>query len=180
MYVSPNIDLASVASAANLATANASLVALTTAVPLAEQRKLIAGGPGTITLPDGAAATVMTNGAANVYGAWAQISPAVASNLLCLGVTGRKKVVGGNSSYGQMQIGVGAGGAEVVQATIPISWMVGANAHPYIETPLLLPLPIATGVRVAVRSRTNYNSTAEQWQIMLTLVDPANVQKWSA
>lgn len=192
MYISPNINLASVASAVNMTTALADLTTLTgrltagratnldnldTLVSNAEQRKVKAGGPGLITLPDGSYSAIAAGGA-NAYGAWSQLSAAIGTALLVVGFYTELDGAAVVNNQGQWQIGVGAGGAEVVQETFPLPTSsttadVGRN-----WTPLPLPVKIANGSRVAVRGRLS--GAAGNWGIWLICIDPANVEKWSA
>lgn len=185
MYFSPNVNLATVASATDMTTLLARLSAaralgldyLDQYVSAAEQRKLIAGGPGMIVLP--ALSTVApVSGGANVMGAWSQVSAAVPSALLVVAVS---LTLASNLSptYVQVDIGVGAGGAEVVQTKVTgTPKRPGGNDNSAVLIYLPIPLPVTNGVRLAVRCADN--SGGDTYALQIVAVDPANVQKWSA
>jgi len=94
-------------------------------------------------------AVVLTGGAANVFGAWAQLIAAIASPvryfLIGLGNPGS------NNNRFQVQIGTGAGGAEVVLMQRTVFWpaALAVNAQVAFFT---CPLRVATiGTRIAAR-----------------------------
>src|SRR6266851_4065650 len=118
-------------------------------VSLTEARKITAGGPGGVVLPD-LASVLVTDGAAGVYGSWVQLSAALATALII-----SSALVDQFSSsavlWAQMQIGVGAAGSEVVQHTLAISGTrTGVTSEQGVPIPIYPPLNVLTGVRVAV------------------------------
>ena len=185
MYVSPSINLANVGTLDNQTTLLARLSAaralgldyLDQYVSSAEQRKLVAGGPGAVLVPYGVPAPMAQAGAADHYGAWTQLDGALATALVAFGARIVIQNASGGSTYGEYQIGVGAGGAEVVQTTEELPVVPNAD-YPYEENVWTLPLPLAAGVRVAWRVRGQ--QAGEYWRCTLRAVNPANDQKWSA
>ena len=96
------------------------------------------------TLPDGAAAVVLTGGAAWVYGVWAQIVATVgAADVLLAAVYGEN--LSAATDY-DVDIGSGAGAAEVHLAAVPI--FTGVSGV------LPFPILIAAGTRLAGRTRS--------------------------
>jgi len=185
MYVSPSINLANVGTLDNQTTLLTRLSAgralgldyLDQYVSSAEARKIKSGGPGLVTLPDGNYVP-STGGVSMVYGGWTQLVAAAVTALRIVGFYVEEDTVVPMDNWGEFQIGIGAGGAEVVQSTLPLPVYSG-TALPgigYVTFPQ--PLTVAAGVRVAWRSRAFIGGrTFGGW---LYAVDPANFEKWSA
>lgn len=188
MYVSPNVNLALVATAVDMTTMLARLTAarallldnIDEAVSLGEPRKLIAGGPGRVVLPAAATMTGVTAGVSGVWSAWAEIIAATATALLIDGVLVALDTVPNNNNYAQFRLGVGAGGAEVVQDTEVMPTNTGSTVqNSPLWVPLRTPLPVPIGARIAVQMITTFGIT-ENRRFALTAVNPANTQKMSA
>jgi len=101
-------------------------------------------GPG-LTLP--------TGGAAWVFGAWVEV---LASTAAPIAIAGVQVASGGSSLWWELDLGVGAGGAEVSVGSLRLFFHASGN----LSTPngLLLPVPlggIGSGVRVAMRMRSS-------------------------
>lgn len=107
----------------------------------------------TIVARDAEADVLLTNGAANnTFGSWVELIPgpdaqAVPAHAL-VGVICRPTSL---ASFYNVQIGVGALGAEAAIAAVKVRWETAAGALPYF--PVWPPVQLAANARVSARSK---------------------------
>ena len=120
--------------------------------------------PGTYLLPDltSTGYDADSSATAYTYGSWVEAIASVSEDLYVLAV-----LIDGTSVVdGQLQIGVGAGAAEVVQATLGF-YSLDASSRETFTFPF--PVPIASGVRLALRV-ADEDAAARDWDVWLLCI----------
>lgn len=130
--------------------------------------------PGYFQIPTGpAVGTTATSGAANTFGAWAQMIASTAAALYIVGVAAR--IVSNAVTYVTIDIGVGAAASEVSQGMVHVKLQTdtsGDNDN-WGHVILPFPIPVASGVRIACRSGDSVGGLG--CVIALTCIAQANL-----
>jgi len=134
-----------------------------------------------ILLPTGPSVgtTAATGGSANAFGSWVEFSAATSTDLLITGVNVARSAADASLTYVQVEIGVGAGAAEVVKARTRPTGQPRGNQGNLIGGDTVFhfsyPLFVAAGSRVAVRVADSLASSLNH-EITLIALDPANLE----
>ena len=143
------------------------LTGIPAAVWAAGARTLTAGINGKMTAATGnyfmypagptTGTALTTGGFANQYGAWVQMIAATAADIYVVGYLLRVENNAPGTLYMQLDIGVGAGGAEVSIGEGKEGYLtysaVGVNSYGFAMFPF--PIPVAAGARIACRVASN-------------------------
>ncbi len=138
---------------------------------------LKASGGGQFFLPTGpSAGTAVASGTTDTYGSWVEFDAVVAAALYVVGVLVRD--ISTLAAYVQVDIGVGEAASEVsVGEAAKFSGSSGNTeilnlTHP--QAPISPWIPIATGVRLAVRTADN-EATNNAWPVTLICILQSDV-----
>lgn len=116
------------------------------------------GGSGYQVYPSAAAGVSPSNaGVAWANGTWSQVVASTAANIFIVGVSFGAEA---SSFEAEIDIGVGAAGAEVSKVTIPHTQRAVSSAGFTVSQVVMLPDPIAvaSGTRIAARVRSSSTS----------------------
>lgn len=142
----------------------------------AGMKRSTANGPFLIPAGPAAGTSVTQSASANTYGAWTQMSASAPGAMEIIGALFAPD--SGNMAYAQLDIGVGAGGAEVSigEAKAQRTFNSGTDGYGHI-TPFLIPLKVAAGARVACRIASEA-AAAVVWRVTLICILDADTESF--
>ena len=184
-FTSPPADVSALALEATVtptAAAAAAIQAVTDLLPDAgalTSVKPLAGAAGAATqivIPSLNDVSI-ASGAANVFGAWGQAIASTGEDFLVIGVTAAR-VSSGARAYWEVDIGVGAGAAEIVHGSMKKTTDQLEDEDRGEYMPLSVPIKVPSGSRLAMRVADS--GAAANYNLSLVVVSVANVEAWDA
>ena len=135
---------------------------------------LRSAGGGQFLIPTGpSVGTTVASGSANAYGSWVEMSSAVGADIFVLGARVRSP---NQEAYLQLDVGIGASGAESSIGELTFDGQVGASDGGNNTVLFSFPVPVSNGTRLAARTADNGATTSIS--VMLTCINQSDVVKF--